>query len=99
MSAMPYSPMIRTVFLAGAVALFCDPLAAQVPFSGIGVGVQTLETTKSGPPHGWVFAGNASGRYHTWTDIAQELPVGVRCSIIAAGPYMTTGTHIKHGSV
>ena len=88
-----------TVLLTTAIALFGDPLAAQNSQQNFNGSHGYVDTSRSGPPKGWVFGGNASHLYQTWTDVAQELPVGRRCSIIAAGPDMKTLTHIAHGSV
>lgn len=94
--AMWRLPNNSAILLVLAMALFCQGASAQ-DTSSFNIGSST--TSMVGPPEGWTFGGNAVNRYRTWTDIAQGLSGGGRCSIIEARWHSSTGTHLRPPSV
>ena len=94
--AMWRLPSISAISLTLAMALFCHDAPAQEISS---FNRDNSSTSMAGTPKGWTFGGNAVNRYRTWTDIAQGLPGGGRCSIIATDWHFSTGTHLRSPDV
>lgn len=83
-----------TVALVTGMVLFGQHLFAQGYSSSPSRGLETIaNTSRRGPPKGWTFAGNATKDYFTFTDVAEGLPIGSRCSVIEA-LHFSTSTHI-----
>ncbi len=87
------------ILLSLAMAAFCDRAFAQVSSFTVG----HSRTIREGPPKGWTFGGNVIHGYRTWTDVAQGLPIGSRCSIIdrewRAAPGTNTGPSSRFATV
>ncbi len=94
--AMWRLPSISAISLALTMALFCHGVSAQDTSS---FNISSSTTSMVGPPKDWTFGGNAVNRYRTWTDIAQGLSGGGRCSIIEAMWHSSTGTHLRSPDV
>jgi hypothetical protein len=84
--------MIRAILFSAVCACSSNAVArGVVGVSGLGTAnsspstpslLPLARTSASGAPKGWTFFSNDERRYRTWTDIAQGLPIGTRCSII-----------------